>query len=138
MSKKIVLALLLVVAIGAVIFVVRARAAQRRANSQICAGRMFPLTFVALMWMNDTETNRFPASLMYLSNEVSPRWLICPADHSRHCATDWTAFTPDNSSYELVSPAIAPGLPPECGDDPAPVSLRPVLAAPDSSLFASS
>src|SRR6202035_4500920 len=36
------------------------------------------------------------------------------------------------------SPAIASDLPPECDDDAASVSLPPLVAAPDSSLFGSS
>jgi hypothetical protein len=44
---------------------------------------------------------------MYLSNDAPVRWMICPADVSRHCASNWSSFTPENSSYEIVSPGIA-------------------------------
>jgi hypothetical protein len=107
-TRRLIVTLLVAVTIVAIAFVVRARASQRRAHSQICAGRLFPFTFVAWQWMHDAETNRFPTTLMYLSNDVPLRWLICPSDRSRRCATNWSAFTLENSSYELVSPGIAP------------------------------
>jgi hypothetical protein len=67
---------------------------------------LFPLTFAAKQWAAD-EGGRYPTNLLYLSNQVATRWLICPADSSRHAAADWASFTPEHSSYELVSPGIA-------------------------------
>jgi hypothetical protein len=39
----------------------------------------------------------------YIDN---PRTLICPGDKARRPATDWSSFTPDNCSYEIVAPGV--------------------------------
>jgi len=80
---------------------------RKRAESRMCAGRLFPLTFSAMMWANEREEH-YPTNLMYLSSEWRVRWLICPSDSLRKPAQDWESFDPDrNSSYEIVSPGIA-------------------------------
>ena len=99
--RLIAIGLLAVVAVG---FVIYTGAARRRAQSLMCAGRMFPLTFAALQWAQDTGSNHLPASLTYLSNDLPVRLMVCPADDSRRCASGWSSFRPDNSSYEIVAP----------------------------------
>ena len=94
------------VALIAIAFVTLARS-KKRALSASCAGRLFPLTFVAMVWATE-HGDRYPTNLFYLSNQVAARWLICPSDSSRQPASDWSSFAPDHSSYELVSPGIAP------------------------------
>src|SRR5262245_49651331 len=79
---------------------------KKRSQSASCAGMLFPLTFVAMEWAIEHD-ERYPTNLFYLSNQVAPRWLICPCDSSRWPANDWSSFTPEHSSYELVSPGIA-------------------------------
>jgi hypothetical protein len=82
---------------------------RKRAESRMCAGRLFPLTFSAMMWANEREEH-YPTNLMYLSSEWRARRLICPSDTLRKPAQDWDSFDPDrNSSYEIVSPGIVQG-----------------------------
>ena len=96
-----------VVAIAAGCLVIGAHSARRRALSVSCAGRMFPLTFLALQWAEDSGTNRLPTTLTYLSNHWATRFMVCPDDHSRYSAGSWSSFSTEQSSYELVSPGIA-------------------------------
>jgi len=107
--RSIIIALLAVVVVGVALLVVRAcQAAHQRAQASSCAGRMFPFTFAAFQWMQDNKSSRFPTNLAYLSSEGAPvRWLVCPRDTSRTAAADWASFTPEHSSYEIVSPGMA-------------------------------
>jgi hypothetical protein len=104
--RSIVITLLAVAAVVAGGMVLGARAARRHAWSVSCAGRMFPLTFIALQWAEDSGTNRLPTGLTYLSSNLAVRWMVCPADGSRRSASSWSSFTPEHSSYEIVSPGI--------------------------------
>lgn len=67
---------------------------------------LFPLTFVGMEWATE-HGDHYPTNLLYLSNQVGTRWLVCPSDSSRWPPSDWSSFTPEQSSYELVSPGIA-------------------------------
>jgi hypothetical protein len=93
------------VAIASVGFGAATRA-KKQAQAASCAGMLFPLTFGAREWAEENG-DRYPTNFLYLSNQVSTRWLICPSDSVRHAAADWSSFTPEHSSYELVSPGIA-------------------------------
>ncbi len=86
-------------------FVLTARA-RARAHSLMCAGRLFPLTFIAMEWAEENESDRYPTDISYLSNRIVVKWLICPSDTSRQSASDWSSFTPEHSSYEIVSPGL--------------------------------
>src|SRR5688572_6208241 len=101
----IVISLITVVVLGSVALVAAARS-KKRAQSAMCAGMLFPLTFVAREWAAEHD-DCYPTNMLYLSNEVATRWLICPCDSSRRPASDWSTFTPEHSSYELVSAGIA-------------------------------
>ncbi|SRR5260221_2501980 len=103
--RVIIFSLVAVIALASVGFVAAARS-KKRAQSAMCAGMLFPLTFVAMEWATE-HGDRYPTNLLYLSDQVATRWLICPCDSSRRPASDWSSFTPEHSSYELVSPGIA-------------------------------
>jgi hypothetical protein len=81
--------------------------AKKRAESATCVGMLFPLEFVAIQWAQEHGSDRYPTNLTYLSNHVATRWLICPRDSRRRRASDWSSFTPEHSSYELVTPGVA-------------------------------
>jgi len=104
--RIIILSLVAVIVLALVGFMAAARS-KKRAQSAMCAGMLFPLTFVAMEWTAENRSDRYPTNLTYLSNYVATRWLICPCDSSRRPASDWSSFTPDNSSYELVTPGVA-------------------------------
>jgi len=101
-----IVSLVAVHAVVAAGLLIGARASRGRAHSMMCAGRMFPMTFVALQWAENTGSNGLPTRLTYLSNDLAVRWMICPAETSRRPASTWSSFTAENSSYEIVSPGI--------------------------------
>src|SRR5438093_3957858 len=103
--RVIILSLVAFIVIASVGFVAAARS-KKKAQSASCAGMLFPLTFAAMEWAAENG-ERYPTNLMYLSNQVATRWLICPSDSAHHVAQDWSSFTADHSSYELISPGIA-------------------------------
>lgn len=103
--RTIVIGLLAVTILAAAGFITTARS-KKRAQSSMCAGVLFPLTFVAREWAEGNGGDRYPADLTYLSNQVPTRWLICPCDSSRPPASNWASFTPEHSSYELTTPGI--------------------------------
>src|SRR5262245_57126471 len=98
----ILLAIVLLVAVGAA-FTLRSRT---RGYSMMCAGRLFPMEFVAMASAEESQSDRYPTDLTYLSNHLATKWMICPSDSSRRAASDWSSFTPEHSSYELVTPGL--------------------------------
>ena len=51
-------------------------------------------------------SDRYPLNITYLSNQAPTRLLICPSDSSRRPAMNWSSFTLEHSSYELVTPGL--------------------------------
>jgi hypothetical protein len=82
--------------------------AKRRAESMMCGNYMCSFC-VAARSCADEEGGFLPSDLLYLTNYTGPRLLVCPGDHARHPATNWASFTPDNSSYEIVTPHLRDG-----------------------------
>lgn len=79
---------------------------ERRAESVSCGNYMCSICIAARTWAMD-NADYLPSDFLSMSNEVSsPRILICPGDHSRHPAANWASFTPDQSSYEIVTPHL--------------------------------
>ena len=71
-----------------------------------CGNYMSSICFGATMWAEDND-KRMPADFLSMSNILStPRILICPGDHSRQAASNWTSFTAKNASYVIVAPTI--------------------------------
>ena len=102
-SFLIIVSALALLITGGVFFTSRART---RAYSMMCAGRLFPMEFVAMDRAEESQSDRYPTDLIYLSNHLATKWMICPSDSSRHAASDWSSFTPEHSSYELVTPGL--------------------------------
>jgi hypothetical protein len=74
-----------------------------------CGDYMCMLTLGAQEWSMD-HGGYMPAELGSLTNElVSPRYFVCPGDHSRRPALDWQSFTPDQVSYQVVTPRLRVG-----------------------------
>jgi hypothetical protein len=103
--RPILIGLLVVLVAGAVAFVVSARAAQRRAQSLGCASSVVSICLAGRLWAED-HGGRFPTNFICMSNEVAtPKILSClPARRAR--TSDWSAFTPDNCTYEIVTPGV--------------------------------
>jgi hypothetical protein len=98
-----ILSVVIVLVAAGVVFTLRSRT---RAHSMMCAGRLFPMMFVAMEQAEESQSEYYPTDLTYLSNRIATKWLICPSDTSRYAASDWSSFTPEHSSYELVTPGL--------------------------------
>jgi hypothetical protein len=67
---------------------------------------MVSIGFAARLWADDHE-DQLPSDFLSMSNElIITKILICPGDHLRLKAGNWTAFTSENSSYEIVTPGL--------------------------------
>ena len=101
----IVSALALLIAVG-VIFTLRSRT---RAYSMMCAGRLFPMEFAAMFRAEESQSDRYPTDLTYLSNHFATEAVICPSDSSRHAASDWHRPTAQSARVggSLLLPAVA-------------------------------
>src|SRR3954464_854760 len=94
-----------VLVIAAAALVVIARAGQRRAQSLNCASSVVSICFAGRFWAED-HGGRFPTNFICMSNELaSPKILSCLPARRAH-TSDWSAFTPDNCTYEIVTPGV--------------------------------
>jgi hypothetical protein len=108
MRLRYVITVVAVLAVGAAFLIARNRAKQR-AELIGCGNYMVAIGFAGRMWANDNG-DRFPPDLLTMSNEViSPKILICPGDHSRKPSASWASFTPEQSSFEMVTPSLPDG-----------------------------
>src|SRR5258706_449388 len=83
--------------------------AKRRAESMQCGNFIVSIGCAARLWASEHD-GHLPSDLISMSNEVvTPRIFICPGDHSRSRAASWAAFTPAQSSYELVTSGLRDG-----------------------------
>lgn len=96
------------VALGIVLLlVVSLPKLKRHAQSVNCGNTMSSICFAATVWA-DENGNHMPADFLSMSNELcTPKILVCPSDYSRQVATNWSSFTIQNSSYEIVAPSIS-------------------------------
>jgi hypothetical protein len=105
-TRRIVILVLGLTIVGAVAIVIAQPAVKRRAESMMCGNYMSSIGFAAKLWAND-HAGRLPADFAAMSNELaSPRILVCPGDHARKQATNWSSLGPTNSSYEIVAPGL--------------------------------
>jgi hypothetical protein len=83
--------------------------AKGHAERTACGNYMVSIGLAARLWANDNG-DHFPPDLISMSNEViSPKILICPGDHSRKPSGSWASFTPEQSSFEIVTPSLRDG-----------------------------
>ena len=76
---------------------------QRKLEVISCGNSMASIGFAARLWASDHE-GQLPSDFLSMSNElIITKILICPGDHLRQMAGNWAAFTPKNSSYEIVT-----------------------------------
>ena len=101
--RSIIISVVAVVLVGSAALVVTARVAQRRAQSLNCASSVVAICYVGRLWADD-HGGSFPTNFTCMSNELSsPKILSClPARRVR----DWSAFTRDNCTYAIVTPAV--------------------------------
>jgi hypothetical protein len=81
--------------------------AQEKAERIKCVSHLKNIGLAARIWATD-NVNFLPADYLSMKNELStPRLLICPGDHARQAAENWSQFGAAHSSYELLSPGIS-------------------------------
>jgi hypothetical protein len=80
-----------------------------RVQSISCTSNLKQIGLAARMYANDHEQT-FPKDFPSMSNElINPKLLVCPGDSTKTRAVDWSTLTPQNISYEIVSPAMKEG-----------------------------
>lgn len=106
-KRRVRRACLVIVVASGLVLAVFGPYAKRHFESMNCGNYMSSIGFGAMTWA--LENGRHLASdFRSLSNELSTtRVLVCPGDHQRIPAKDWSSLDPTNCSYEIV----APGLP---------------------------
>jgi len=79
--------------------------AKEREMSWGCANNLKQFGLSVRIWAIDNEDVNPPDSLS-MSNELNtPKILVCPADTNRVAASNWTAYTSANCSYEYLAPS---------------------------------
>jgi hypothetical protein len=101
--RPIILSVLVVLVIGAVALVIRARAAQRQAQSLGCASSVVSVCHGGLLWAED-HGGYFPTNFIMASNEIVTPQVLSSVPSRR--VRSWSAFTPNNSTYEIVTPGV--------------------------------
>src|SRR5688572_24795488 len=77
--------------------------AKKQAESLGCASQVISICHGGLRWAQD-HGGYFPTNFVMASNEmVTPQVLSCARSKRVH---SWSAFTPDNSTYEVVTPGV--------------------------------
>ena len=109
MRLRYVIIVLAVLAGGAACVLIARDRAKQRAELLGCGNYMVSVCSAARMWANDNG-DRLPPDLLSMSNEVTtPKIFICPGDHSRKPSSSWASFTPEQSSFEIVTPSLRVG-----------------------------
>ena len=109
MRLRYVIIVVAVLAGGVACLLVARGCAKQRTELIGCGNYMVAIGFAARMWANDNG-DHFPPDLLSMSNEViAPKILICPGDHLRKPAATWASFTPEQSSFEMVTPSLRDG-----------------------------
>ena len=95
----------------AVVVVIAAPFARKKAEAIGCGNTMIPICFAARYWWAEEDHDGFmPSNLTQMSNELAtPKFLVCPGDYSRHAATNWASITSSNISYEIVNTGLRAG-----------------------------
>ena len=93
------------IVLAALAFSVTASAAKKRAESRGCASSVISICLAARLWAED-HGGVMPANFTCMSNEVAtPKILSCVASR-RARTSDWSAFTPQNCTYEILAPGM--------------------------------
>lgn len=99
-KRDVVFAIVAVISISAAVF---SHMRRRKVEAFLCGSQMSSIAFAAENWAE--ENNKLlPGNFAFLANRSSPRVLICPIDRFHQPAKDWTSFTSDNASYQILTP----------------------------------
>ena len=105
MSKRriIILSVLAGFAVLIAAFCVWVSVERKRVESINCASAVRSICLAARIWAED-HGEFMPTNFISMSNEVgTPKILSCQAGRR---VSDWSAFTPENCTYEIVSPGM--------------------------------
>jgi hypothetical protein len=82
------------------------REAQEKALMWKCSNNLKQLGLAVKVWALDND-GKYSPDVVSMSNEISaPLTLICPADTSRHAASDFFHFSSANCSYEYLGAGL--------------------------------
>jgi len=83
--------------------------AKERAEEIRCVNNLKQIGLAARIWAGDNN-DMYPPDVISISNELSTaKILICPGDHGRSAATNFSTFTMANCSYEFfLNPPSSP------------------------------
>jgi hypothetical protein len=76
---------------------------RHQAEAFLCGSQMSSIALAAENWAEENHKT-LPSNFTVISNQLTARTLHCPIDGFHQPAKDWSSFTPDNSSYELLIP----------------------------------
>ncbi len=81
-----------------------ARKAEGGLLDQECGNQMHKLAFAGMMWMQQHETNRYPADFAQMFDILKkPTALMCPADTTRETVRAWKDYEVTRVSYVIVN-----------------------------------
>lgn len=111
MSKKRIIqfSAIVVIALVVVAFVVlNVRAAKSQAESRLCQSAMSSICLAMRLWAKDHD-GFMGTNFICMSNEIcAPKILSCvPARRTR--TESWAEFTPQNCTYDLLTPGMRIG-----------------------------
>jgi len=110
MNEKIIIRYATVLALVVVGLAFAAPAAKRKAQLMQCGNYLVSIGCAARLWSDDHGGGQFPPDLVSMSNEVvTPKIYVCPGDYSRQPAASWDSFTPEQGSFEVVTPSLNAG-----------------------------
>ena len=101
------LAGLVIASVTCLALVVLGHRAKRHAESISCGNCMCSIGFAAKTWALDNG-GHLPCDFCSMLNYMATtRILVCPGDHGRIPATNWSSLNQTNCSYEIVAPGLS-------------------------------
>jgi hypothetical protein len=99
-----------IILVGVAIAAIALNRAKQDVGFIECGNSLVSIGFAARLWSDDNGGERLPSDLISMSNEVTtPKILVCPGDQLRQQAASWATFTPEQSSFEMITPGLRAG-----------------------------
>lgn len=105
-SRDVIFTLLGVAMIGFALSAALKPRIKQWAQSVNCGNQMASIGCGARIWAGD-NSNHLAESFLVMSNELcTPKFLICPSEKIRKPAENWSTFSTNNGSYEILRPGM--------------------------------